>query len=170
MKKILLAAFLPLSLMLAAQERETIWPEGRMPDAQAHQIAAMTDEAGAPGFNPADHRTAYLEWFGAPAESNDGCMILISGGSYQCCCDVNLVKEWGERFTALGFQCVNFVYRTPRPVGLPIYQTAWEDGQQPGGEARFRPRENRYDINVGRFASRSSACDQFTDRGLWEDG
>ncbi|MCQ2149770.1 MAG: alpha-L-fucosidase [Bacteroidales bacterium] len=130
MKKILLAAFLPLSLMLAAQERETIWPEGRMPDAQAHQIAAMTDEAGAPGFNPADHRTAYLEWFGAPAESNGGCMILISGGSYQCCCDVNLVKEWGERFTALGFQCVNFVYRTPRPVGLPIYQTAWEDGQR----------------------------------------
>ena len=25
---------------------------------------------------------------------------------------------------------MNFVYRTPRPEGLPIYQTAWEDGQR----------------------------------------
>ena len=37
---------------------------------------------------------------------------------------------WRERLTELGFQTVNFVYRTPRPVGLPIYQTAWEDGQR----------------------------------------
>jgi Esterase/lipase len=43
---------------------------------------------------------------------------------------VNLIKLWKEEFTKLGFQCVNFVYRTPRPEGLAIYQTAWEDGQR----------------------------------------
>ena len=129
MRKLLLTIGLLLPLLMAAQERETIWPEGRMPDAQAHQIAAMVNEFG-PGFNAEEHRTAYLEWFQAPANPNGACMILISGGSYMCCCDVQLIKEWNERFTELGFQCVNFVYRTPRPEGLPIYQTAWEDGQR----------------------------------------
>lgn len=127
-----LIIFALLSLSLAAGERETIWPKGKMPHRQEHQIAAMTDEAGRPGFNADKHRTAYLEWYEAPAadKRNGGCMILISGGSYECCCDIGLIKQWNERFTELGFQCVNFVYRTPRPVGLPIYQTAWEDGQR----------------------------------------
>lgn len=128
----LLIIFALLSFSLAAGERQTIWPEGKMPHRQAHQIAAMTDEAASPGFNADKHRTAYLEWYEAPAveKRNGGCMILISGGSYECCCDVGLIRQWNERFTELGFQCVNFVYRTPRPVGLPIYQTAWEDGQR----------------------------------------
>lgn len=129
---ILLIIFALLSFSLTAGERETIWPKGKMPHRQEHQIAAMTDEAGRPGFNADKHRTAYLEWYEAPAadKRNGGCMILISGGSYECCCDIGLIKQWNERFTELGFQCVNFVYRTPRPVGLPIYQTAWEDGQR----------------------------------------
>lgn len=120
------------ALCLNAGERETIWPKGKMPDAQEHQIAAMTDEAGSPKFNPKKHRTAYLEWYDAPADSvrNGGCMILISGGSYQKCCDISYIRQWRKRFTELGFQCVNFVYRTPRPVGIPFYQTAWEDGQR----------------------------------------
>ncbi len=128
----LLLAVAFVTLGLAAQERKTVWPKGKMPDRQEHQIAAMTDEAGKKDFNPDKHRVAYLEWFDAPAKEvhNGGCMILISGGSYQNCCDVGLIKKWREEFTKLGFQCVNFVYRTPRPVGLPIYQTAWEDGQR----------------------------------------
>ena len=71
-------------LTLSAQQREALWPEGRMPDAQPGQIAAMTDESTAPGFDPAAHRMPYLEWFDAPADSlrKDVCMILISGGSY----------------------------------------------------------------------------------------
>lgn len=123
--------FLSFALTVAG-EREAIWPKGKMPDSQKHQIAAMTDEASAKGFNPDKHRVAYLDWFDAPAKDvhNGGCMILISGGSYECCCDVGLIKEWKERFTQLGFQCVNFVYRTPRPIGFSIYQTAWEDGQR----------------------------------------
>lgn len=135
MKNILMKSF---ALLLAAGcfinalagERVPIWPKGKMPDAQSHQIAAMTDEVGQPGFKPDKHRVAYLEWFDAPVVKNGGCMILISGGSYQNCCDVGLIRQWKERFTELGFQCVNFVYRTPRPEGLPIYQSAWEDAQR----------------------------------------
>ena len=103
-----------------------------MPDAQPGQIAAMTSESGAPGFKPDKHRMPYLEWFEAPAPDvdNDVCMILISGGGYNNTCDMKLIDLWHERLTELGIQCVNFVYRTPRPEGLPIYQTAWEDGQR----------------------------------------
>lgn len=131
-----LFSILFLTVLLAfsaeAQERQSIWPKNKMPDRQDHQIAAMTDEAGKDSFAPDKYRIPYLEWYDAPEKDkrNGGCMILISGGSYECCCDVGLVRQWKERFTELGFQCVNFVYRTPRPVGLPIYQTAWEDGQR----------------------------------------
>ena len=115
-----------------AWERETVWPKGKMPHRQDHQIAAMTDEAGDPKFNADKHRVAYLEWFEQPDASvrNGACMILISGGAYENCCDVGLIKLWHETLTKQGIQCVNFVYRTPRPVGLPIYQTAWEDAQR----------------------------------------
>ena len=132
MKRIFLLFSLFLTLNLFGWERETVWPKGKMPDSQEHQIAAMTDEAGAPKFKADKHRVAYLEWFEAPAPEvrNGGCMILISGGGYQNCCDVNLIDFWHKELTALGFQCVNFVYRTPRPVGIPLYQTAWEDGQR----------------------------------------
>ena len=132
MKRILTVTLLLVSLGLSAWEREAVWPKGKMPDSQNHQIAAMTDEAGQPGFKPEAHRTAYLEWFEAPdaAVDNDACMILISGGSYECCCDMSLIDLWHKELTARGVQCVNFVYRTPRPVGLPIYQTAWEDAQR----------------------------------------
>ena len=131
-KTIFILTALLMTLSMNAGERVKVWPKGKMPHSQDHQFAAMTDEAGKDGFNPDKHRTAYIEWYDAPAKDvdNDGCMILISGGSYECCCDVGLIKSWKEIFTALGFQCVNFVYRTPRPVGLPIYQTAWEDGQR----------------------------------------
>ena len=120
------------SFPLWGGERENIWPKGKMPDAQPGQIAAMTSESGAPGFKPDKHRMPYLEWFEAPAPDvdNDVCMILISGGGYNNTCDMKLIDLWHERLTELGIQCVNFVYRTPRPEGLPIYQTAWEDGQR----------------------------------------
>ena len=132
MRKLLILLLAVWALPLAAQQRESIWPEGHMPDAQAHQVAAMTDETSRPGFDSAQHRIPYLEWFAAPdaAVKTDACMILISGGSYECCCDVGLIQYWKEELTKRGVQCVNFVYRTPRPEGLPIWQTAWEDGQR----------------------------------------
>ena len=109
--------------LAAFAEREFIWPEGKMPDAQPHQIAVMTNEKEK-GTVP------YLDWRPAPEKPNGCCMILISGGGYNCCCDVGLVQMWERKFTAIGFQCVNFVYRTPRPNGLAFYQSAWEDGQR----------------------------------------
>ncbi|MDY4551560.1 MAG: alpha/beta hydrolase, partial [Parabacteroides sp.] len=130
-----------------AWERETIWPKGKMPHRQDHQIAAMTDEAGQPDFKADKHRVAYLEWFDQPDEKvrNGACMILISGGSYEVCCDVDLIKRWREELTKQGIQCVNFVYRTPRPVGLPIYQTAWEDAQRAVRLVRSQAKKRGFD-------------------------
>ena len=147
MRKLFVALCLIASVTVSAWERQTVWPKGKMPHAQKHQIAAMTDESGQPKFNPDKHRVAYLEWFDAPAADvrTGGCMILISGGSYEVCCDVGYIKQWRKRFTELGFQCVNFVYRTPRPVGLPIYQTAWEDGQRAVRMVRSEAKKRGFD-------------------------
>lgn len=147
MKKLILLFSLFCTLNLYAWERETVWPKGKMPDRQAHQIAAMTDETSSPKFNPDKHRVAYLEWFDAPAEDvrNGACAILISGGSYMNCCDVDHIKNWRKLLTEAGIQCVNFVYRTPRPEGLPIYQTAWEDGQRAVRMVRAEAKKRGYD-------------------------
>ena len=84
----------------AATEREYIWPDGKMPDAQPHQIAAMTDVSEKPAFKPDDWRRPYIEWCEAPtAGKTDVCMILISGGSYNRCCDVGLIEKWRKRLT-----------------------------------------------------------------------
>lgn len=132
MRRTLLFVGVLYALCSYAWEKEPVWPKGKMPHRQNHQIAAMTDEAGSGKFNADRHRVAYLEWYERPDESvrNGACMILISGGAYNACCDVDLVNKWHEELTRQGIQCVNFVYRTPRPVGLPIYQTAWEDAQR----------------------------------------
>ena len=114
----------------AVAERQPVWPAGAMPDRQPHQIAAMTDEAEAPGFDPAAHAEPFLDWYPPPARPNGRCAILISGGGYHNCCDVGLIKEWRERFEAVGCTCVNFVYRTPWPKDMPMYKTAWEDARR----------------------------------------
>lgn len=129
-KTLSLALLLALALPLGAQQREYIWPKGKMPHASDRQIAAMTSESKEPGFKPEKFRQPYLDWFEKPANPNGACMILISGGSYKNCCDVSLIDKWHKEFTAMGVQCVNFVYRTPRPDGIPYYLTAWEDAQR----------------------------------------
>lgn len=147
MKKTLLIVAFLLPVLCRAIDRESVWPKKGMPDFQEHQIAAMTSETGQAGFKAEKHRTAYIEWYDAPAAEvdNDACMILISGGSYQNCCDVGLIEMWARELTALGFQCVNFVYRTPRPVGLPIYQSAWEDGQRAVRKVRSEALKRGFD-------------------------
>lgn len=148
MKRILFCiSTILLTISLIAGERECLWSKKNMPHAQGHQIAAMTSEVQSPGFKADKNRISYIEWFDAPAAevSNGGCMILISGGSYNSCCDVDLVELWKNRFTELGFQCVNFVYRTPRPEGLPIYQSAWEDGQRAVRKVRSEAQKRGFD-------------------------
>lgn len=136
MKRLLLALVLFTTFLSFAAEswrngvREPLWPEGKIPHYQPHQIAEMTDAAKSPDFNPDAHRMPYLEWFEKPEHPNGVCVILISGGAYKDCCDVGLVKAWKEKFTAIGCQTVNLVYRTPRPHGLAIHQSAWDDGQR----------------------------------------
>ena len=117
---------------LALGEKIPLWPAGRMPDAQEHQIAAADSERKAIGFDPQCNRMPYLQWFPAPADKvkTDVCMIIVSGGAYKCCYDGPAFRPIVRRLLAEGVHCVNLTYRTPRPKGLPIYQTAWEDGQR----------------------------------------
>lgn len=136
-----------VALSSYAQTKEYIWPKDMMPDAQEHQVAAKLPDTKKESFRPEDNRIPYLEWYDAPAKEvqNGGCMILISGGSYKNWCDVKLVEKWAKRFTELGFQCVALVYRTPRPVGLPIYQTAWQDGQRAVRLVRYQAKKRGFD-------------------------
>jgi acetyl esterase/lipase len=145
MKNLLALCVVLLTLAASAVERECIWPDGKMPDPQPHLIAAMTDVAGQKDFKADEWRRPYLEWSEKPANFNGCCLILISGGGYFNCCDVGLVRDWEKRFREAGFQCVNFVYRTPRPTGLPFYQTAWEDGQRAVRVVRSQAARRGYD-------------------------
>ncbi len=126
MKKIVLACWILVSMAAFAGEREYLWPKDKTPDRQAHQIAALTDEKEN-GTEP------YIDWYDVPAEglATDACVILISGGGYYNQCDVGYVKEaWPKALAKAGVRCVNLVHRTPRPKGLPIHWSAWQDGQR----------------------------------------
>lgn len=117
---------------LPVGEKTYLWPEGKMPHAQGHQIAATVAETKAPGFDPARNRAPHLQWYPAPnpAKKTGACMIVLSGGGYGCCCDIPAFEPLVKKFLDAGIPCVNLTYRTPRPKGLPIYQTAWADGQR----------------------------------------
>lgn len=131
MKKLFVfASWLLVAVGAFAGERVALWPEGTIPDFQPRQIAATTQEVNAPGFKAAENVMPHLDWYEPPAEKNGGCMLLISGGGYQSCCDGVWIDRAAKKFTELGFVCVSLTYRTPRPQGLPIYQSAWEDGQR----------------------------------------
>jgi len=129
-KLFILCCGLLVAVPALAGERVALWPEGKIPDFQAQQIAATSQEVKAPGFKAADHRMPHLDWYEAPAVKNGGCMVLISGGAYESCSDGAWIDLAAKKFIELGFVCVSLTYRTPRPQGLPIYQSAWEDGQR----------------------------------------
>ena len=103
-----------------------------MPDFQPHQFAATTEEASVPGFDPDAARFPHLQWYPAPdpAVATDACAIIVSGGGYDCCCDLPAFRPLVATLLGAGVHCVNFTYRIPRPKGLPIYKTAWEDGRR----------------------------------------
>ena len=129
-----------------------LWPEGKMPDAQPQQIAATTEEVASEGFKPEDNRVAYIQWFRPPAENvrTDACMIIISGGGYFSCCDMPSFAPFVGRLLEAGINCVNFIYRTPRPQNIPIYQTAWEDGQRAVRMVRTQAAEHGFSpVKIG---------------------
>ena len=117
---------------LPVGEKTSLWPEGKMPYSQPHQIAATVAETKSPGFNPDQNRAPHLQWYPAPnaEKKSDACMIIISGGAYECCCDLPAFESLVKKLLDEGIPCVNLTYRTPRPKGLPIHQTAWADGQR----------------------------------------
>ena len=92
-------AWLGLALLAGAQDRLDLWPEGKIPDFQPQQIAATTQEVRTPGFKAAEHTMPHLDWFEAPAEKNGACMLLISGGGYNNCCDTWWIDKVAKKFT-----------------------------------------------------------------------
>lgn len=63
MKSIILSIAAAFAAAAAAGEKAYLWPEGKMPDAQPHQYAAMTDVSLAKGFKADEWRAPYIEWF-----------------------------------------------------------------------------------------------------------
>ncbi len=153
MKTTLVLGFCSLVTALAcAGERVELWSEGKIPDFQPQQIAATTQEVKAPGFKAAKHAMPYLDWYEAPVEKNGACMLLISGGGYQNCCDGEWIDRVAKKLTRLGFVCVSLTYRTPRPQGLPIYQSAWDDGQRAVRRVRSEAQKRGFDPEkIGAF-------------------
>ena len=125
------ASFGPLTPSAKPYEREYIWPDGKMPDEQPHQIAAKTGETKAPGFKADDFRRPYIEWYAPNPEcKTDLCVMTISGGGFYSCCDAERLQPAIDRFVKAGITVADVTYRTPRPKGLPIHRSAWEDVQR----------------------------------------
>ena len=133
-----------LALILAVFV-QPLWPEGHIPHFQKHQIAAPSQEVGGSDFDRVGRRMPYLEWSEPPAKPNGACMILISGGGYDCTCDAPAFKPLEAELLSNGVICVWLWYRTPRPRGLPIYQSGWEDGQRAIRLVRAAAKERGFD-------------------------
>jgi acetyl esterase/lipase len=141
-----------VAVLAFAGERVTLWPEGKIPNFQPQQIAATTQEVKEPGFKPAERVMPYLDWYDPPAEKNGACMLLISGGGYQNCCDGVWIDRVAKKLLDLGFVCVSLTYRTPRPQGLPIYQSGWQDGQRAVRFVRSEAQKRGFDPEkIGAF-------------------
>ena len=129
-KLILYLSIIVLTVFICHADRVALWPDGKIPDFQSHQIAATNKVVKAKNFNRSDHIMPHLDWFDPPKKKNGACILLITGGGYNACVDGLWIDRLAKIFTELGYVCVNLTYRTPRPEGLPIYQSAWQDGQR----------------------------------------
>jgi acetyl esterase/lipase len=144
-KLLILCSGILVAAQAFAAERVALWPQGKIPNFQAHQIAATVGETKAKDFKAAENTMPHLDWFEPPAEKNGACMLLISGGAYENLYDGAWIDRVAKKLTDLGYVCVNLSYRTPRPQNLPIYQSAWEDGQRAVRLLRNMAKERGYD-------------------------
>ena len=97
----------------ASCEKQTIWPEGKMPDVRTNQC------------------TPYIEWHMPKELKTKAIQIIYSGGSYMGNTpDGFEVAPMRRYLNEKGMAVVTMKYRTPRPEGLPKHQTAWEDLQR----------------------------------------
>ena len=145
MKNYLFFVMCLASSSLLAGVVQPLWPEGKIPDFQENQIAAPSQEVQKPGSDRAAHRMPYLEWSEKPANPNGACVILISGGGYGCTCDGPMFRPLEDLLLDNGVTCVWLWYRTPRPEGLPIYQSGWQDGQRAVRLVRAAAKERGFD-------------------------
>lgn len=139
MKKLPLSAVFCLLASPLLAVVQPLWPEGKVPDRQEHQkVLAMR-------MNQAETKMPYLDWSEKPANPNGACVILISGGGYECTCDGPAFKPLEKVLLDNGITCVWLWYRTPRPRGLPIYQSGWQDGQRAVRLVRAAAAERGFD-------------------------
>lgn len=124
-------SFGPLTPSAVPYEREFIWPEGKIPNVQPHQIAAKIGEKNSTGFNADKFRRPYIEWY-APSPSNkiDLCVLFVSGGGFYTCCDAERMQPAIDRFVRMGATVASLTYRTPRPENAPIHLSGWQDAQR----------------------------------------
>ncbi|MFM2197094.1 MAG: hypothetical protein RLZZ505_526 [Verrucomicrobiota bacterium] len=144
-KLLILCSGILVAAQAFAEERVALWPQDKIPNLQAHQIAASAGEVKAKDFKAAENTMPHLDWYEPPAQKNGACMLLISGGAYENLYDGVWIDRVAKKLTELGFVCVNLSYRTPRPRNLPIYQSAWEDGQRAVRLLRSVAKERGYD-------------------------
>lgn len=134
MKRICLAvALFPLALL--SEDVTDLWDStANVPHFQEGQIAIQPNMKSSATYRIDKRGIPYLRWYSKPsgATSPMPCIILVSGGAYNNLGDFSqgFYGDWQKKLTALGIQCVDLFYRTPRPDGLPIYQSAWDDGQR----------------------------------------
>ena len=102
------------ALFGASGPKVPLWPEGKMPSAQANQP-----------------EKPYLIWHEPAKRTSTAVLISVSGGSYRGCgVDGFEVAPIRDYFLARGVTVVTMKYRTPRPKNLPKHVTAWQDAQR----------------------------------------
>ena len=96
-------SFGPLSPSARPYERQYIWPEGRMPDAQPGAVAEKSAVVSAKGFDRSKHTKPFIDWY-APDPSNrtDLCVMTVSGGGFWHCCDAARLQPAIDRLVAAG--------------------------------------------------------------------
>lgn len=104
-----------------------IWPEGKMP-------VVSTNQTYAP----------FMEFFRPEKQTTDAFLIVTPGGGY------GGVAYDGEGYPVQRF-CMEkgmgmaiLKYRTPRPIGKPMYLSAWQDVQRAIRVARSQAKERGY--------------------------
>ena len=127
-------ALLSLSAFAASARYEAphgeivrIWPEGKMP-------VVCTNQTYAP----------YMEFFTPEKVTTDAFLLVAPGGGY------GGVAYEGEGYPvhkycmAKGMRMAILKYRTPRPIGKPMYLSAWQDVQRAIRLARSQAEERGY--------------------------
>ncbi len=112
-----------LASLVHAGDRVNIWPEGKIPNFEAHQ-SIPTYEVCVP-----DKKTS------------DACVIIFPGGGYQGCCDQHEGVAISSFYNSKGVTAVIVRYRVPRPKLTAKHVTAWQDAQRAVRIVRSRASE-----------------------------